>query len=88
MVMKITKMFSELFIYIPRSILEEEFTASLGEILMQESISKLIEIAKTVRMNDQQRNEQRNSFVYGNTKIENEAITKEMVEKLSQDVRR
>ena len=30
---------------------------------MQESISKLIEIAKTVRMSDQQRNEQRNSFV-------------------------
>lgn len=61
---------------------------SLREILMQESISKLVEIAKTVRMNDQQKNEQRNSFVYGNTKIENEAITKEMVEKLSQDIRR
>ena len=55
---------------------------------MQESISKLIEIAKTVRMSDQQRNEQRNSFVYGNTKIENEAVTKEMVEKISQEVRR
>jgi hypothetical protein len=55
---------------------------------MQESISKLVEIAKTVRMNDEQKNEQRNSFVYGNTKIENDAITKEMVEKLSQDIRR
>ena len=59
-----------------------------GEILMQASISKLVEIAKTVRMSDEQKNEQRNSFVYGNTKIENEAITKELVEKLSQEVRR
>lgn len=55
---------------------------------MQESISKLVEIAKTVRMSDEQKKEQRNSFVYGNTKIENEAITLEMVEKLSQEVRR
>jgi len=55
---------------------------------MQESISKLVEIAKTVRVSDEQKNEQRNSFVYGNTKIENDAITREMVEKLSKDVHR
>ncbi len=54
---------------------------------MQESISKLVEIAKTVHMNDAQKNEQRNSFVYGNTKIENDAITKEMVEQLSKKVK-
>ncbi len=55
---------------------------------MQESISKLVEIAKTVRMSEKQKDEQRNSFVYGNTKIENDAITREMVEKIAQEVPR
>lgn len=50
---------------------------------MSNSLSQLIEMAKSVQMNAAQRAEQRNSFVYGNTKIENDKITKEMVEKAS-----
>ena len=44
------------------------------------SISKLIELAKAVRMTEAQQEEQRRSFVYGNTAFENEAITREMVD--------
>jgi len=50
---------------------------------MDHSISRLIELAKTVRMDDRQRLEQRNSFVYGNVKIENDQVTREMVEEIS-----
>jgi hypothetical protein len=39
-------------------------------------------------MNDEQRNEQRNSFVYGNTKIENSNVTRELVEEISHRVPR
>lgn len=47
------------------------------------SLSQLVELAKGVRINDTQRNEQRNSFVYGNTKIENDNVTRDLVEEIS-----
>ena len=50
------------------------------------NLSRLIELAKGVQMNEAQRNEQRNSFVYGNTKIENHLVTRELVEELSREV--
>ncbi len=50
------------------------------------NLSRLVELAKGVRMNDAQRNEQRNSFVYGNTKIENGNVTRELVEEISHRV--
>lgn len=50
------------------------------------SLSRFVELAKGVRMDARQRNEQRNSFVYGNTKIENENVTREMVESVARDV--
>jgi hypothetical protein len=46
---------------------------------MATSISQLIEMAKAVQVSDAQREEQRRSFVYGNTAFENRRITKEMV---------
>lgn len=52
------------------------------------NLSRLVELAKGVHMNDAQRNEQRNSFVYGNTKIENSNVTREMVEEISHRVPR
>ena len=52
------------------------------------NLSRLIELAKGVHMNDEQRNEQRNSFVYGNTKIENRDVTRELVEEISHHVPR
>lgn len=50
------------------------------------SLSQMVEMAKRVQMNDAQRMEQRNSFVYGNVKIENDKVTKEMVEKVAKRV--
>ena len=52
------------------------------------NLSRLVELAKSFRMNDTQRNEQRNSFVYGNTRIENRDVTHELVEEISHRVPR
>ncbi|MER2510736.1 MAG: hypothetical protein ABTQ27_18555 [Amaricoccus sp.] len=53
---------------------------------MDQNLSRLVELARGVHMNDAQRAEQRNSFVYGNTKMENTDVTKEMVEAISHKV--
>ncbi len=45
------------------------------------SISKLVELAKNVRPTPEQREEQRRSFAYGNTRFENENITREMIDR-------
>lgn len=46
---------------------------------MNKNLEELIEKAKKIKMTDAQEREQRRSFVYGNTKIENEFITRDMV---------
>jgi hypothetical protein len=46
---------------------------------MGEELNKLIEIAKAVTPTPEHREEQRRSFVYGNTAYENARITREMV---------
>lgn len=46
---------------------------------MTDALETLIAKAQKVRMTDAQLREQRLSFVYGNTHIENERITREMV---------
>lgn len=43
------------------------------------SISKLVELAKTVRMDEEQKEEQRRSFVFGNVAIEDKDVTREQV---------
>ena len=48
---------------------------------MENSLSRLIEMAKAVTVTKDQREEQRRSFVYGNTAVENENITREMVDR-------
>ncbi|MEX2616465.1 MAG: hypothetical protein WD767_10240 [Alphaproteobacteria bacterium] len=48
---------------------------------MQASISQLVEMAKAARVTDEQREEQRRSFVYGNTAFENENVTREIVDR-------
>jgi len=50
------------------------------------NISMLIEAAKAVHMDAAQRAEQRNSFVYGNTKIENEKVTRDLVDRIAADM--
>ena len=57
---------------------------------MNDALKKLLEVAKTAGPpTPEQREEQRRSFVYGNTHLENGLITREMVdreaEKLGED---
>ena len=56
---------------------------------MTDSLKKLLEAAKTATPTPEQQEQQRRSFVYGNTHFENELITREMVdreaEKLAKD---
>lgn len=49
--------------------------------MTNQSISRLVELAKTVRVSDEQKEEQRRSFAYGNTATENAQITREMVDR-------
>lgn len=46
---------------------------------MTTELQKLVDRARKIEMTPGQLREQRQSFVYGNTNIENELITKEMV---------
>jgi hypothetical protein len=44
------------------------------------TLEELIEATRKIKMTPEQEAEQRRSFVYGNTKIENDLITREMVD--------
>ena len=46
---------------------------------MSKELDKLLEATKAVKMTPRQQEEQRRSFAYGNTKIENERITRETI---------
>jgi len=49
---------------------------------MGDALNDLLEKAKAIKMTPRQIQEQRVSFAYGNTNIENGRITKQMVEEL------
>jgi hypothetical protein len=51
------------------------------------SLSKLIELAKAVKMTPAQEEEQRRSFVFGNTAFENSQITRKMVDEVADALR-
>lgn len=53
---------------------------------MTEALEALIAKAQKLKMTEGQLREQRLSFVYGNTHIENERITREMVAEADQRV--
>jgi hypothetical protein len=55
---------------------------------MPEALEVLIAKAKQLQMTEGQLREQRVSFVYGNTHIENERITREMVAEADEKVSR
>lgn len=46
---------------------------------MTEELKELVERARLIEMTPAQLGEQRRSFAYGNTNIENDRITREMV---------
>jgi hypothetical protein len=51
---------------------------------MTEDLQELVSRARKIEMTPAQLREQRRSFVYGNTHIENERITKELVAEVDQ----
>ena len=53
--------------------------------MMNISLQKLVESARGVRMTEPQKTEQRISFAFGTTKIENENVTREMVERAAKE---
>jgi hypothetical protein len=55
---------------------------------MTEKLSALIERARLVRMSPRESEAQRRSFAYGNTKIENELITRQMVDERAEALTR
>ena len=55
---------------------------------MTDKLAVLIEKARAVRMSSEAQEEQRRSFAYGNTKIENDLITREMVDQVAQELKR
>lgn len=46
---------------------------------MTKDLQELVDRARKIEMTDDQLREQRRSFAYGNTHIENDRITREMV---------
>jgi hypothetical protein len=55
---------------------------------MTESLQKLLIAAEKVKPSTEENEEQRRSFAYGNTKIENAQITRETVDKEAEELKR
>ncbi|HTI87204.1 MAG TPA: hypothetical protein VL966_11415 [Alphaproteobacteria bacterium] len=51
------------------------------------AIDRLLDIAKSAKMTPEQQEEQRRSFAYGNTKIENDRITRETIDRQADDLK-
>lgn len=57
-----------------------------GWCVMSDELSRLLEMAKRVEMTPAQQEEQRRSFAYGNTKVENDTITWDTVNKAAEEL--
>jgi hypothetical protein len=55
---------------------------------MADKLSTLIEKARSVKMSRKDWEEQRRSFAYGNTKIENDRITRQMIDQEAEALKR
>jgi hypothetical protein len=53
---------------------------------MTDALKKLLEAAKTAKPTPEHREQQRRSFVYGNTHFENELITREMIDREAENL--
>ncbi|HVB79838.1 MAG TPA: hypothetical protein VNE82_07800 [Candidatus Binataceae bacterium] len=51
-------------------------------------MAALIERARAIKMTPEEREQQRRSFAYGNTKIENDLITRDMVDEQAEALKR
>jgi hypothetical protein len=54
---------------------------------MSPELNQLIEMARRVEMSEQEKQEQRISFAYGNTKLENDDITWDTVRKAAETLK-
>lgn len=55
---------------------------------MSEKLKELLERAQRVRMSPDEQEAQRRSFAYGNANIENERVTREMVDEAAKKLKR
>lgn len=55
---------------------------------MSSQLDELIKRAKGHAMTDEEREQQRQSFAYGNTKIENERITRDSIKQAAESMAR
>jgi hypothetical protein len=53
---------------------------------MSDELEALVERARQIRMTPDSEREQRQSFVYGNTHIENDRITRDLVAKVDEEI--
>ena len=51
---------------------------------MADDLAKLLEMARDVQVTAEEREEQRRSFAYGNTNIENERITRQSIDRAAE----
>ncbi|HEU0157183.1 MAG TPA: hypothetical protein VFQ82_14005 [Stellaceae bacterium] len=54
---------------------------------MTDELAVLIERARAIKMSPEAQEEQRRSFAYGNTKIENDLITREMIDQAAEELK-
>jgi hypothetical protein len=59
-----------------------------GEDAMTKELKELVERASKIEMTVEQVTAQRQSFAYGNTRIENERITRQMIAEADQKIAR
>jgi hypothetical protein len=55
---------------------------------MSNDLKQLLDKAKTAKVSPEQKEEQRRSFAYGNTNIENPRITREMVDEAAEKLKK
>ena len=54
---------------------------------MSNDLEELIKISKSVSMTEAQKEEQRRSFAYGNAGLENDLITREMIDQQAEKLK-
>jgi len=59
-----------------------------GRLAMTDKLKELLEKAKGVKVSPEQKEEQRRSFAYGNTNIENSRITRETVDREAEELKK
>jgi hypothetical protein len=60
---------------------------SRGEHVMSDHLQQLIDAARHRPFSEDEREAQRRSFAYGNTKIENDLITREMIDEADERIK-